>query len=73
LGDVFKRTNSFLAGIAIGGAAGALIARDRERSVSALAAALLAGGVWAAVAFWAVAFWAAGFLEKGLCAISARS
>ena len=43
---------SFLAGIAIGGAAGALIARDRERSVSALAAALLAGGVWAAVAFF---------------------
>jgi spermidine synthase len=42
---------SFLAGIALGGAAGALLARDRERSIDALAAALLAAGVWAAIAF----------------------
>ena len=42
---------SFLAGIALGGAAGALLARDRERSIDALAVALFAAGVWAGLAF----------------------
>lgn len=42
---------SFLSGIALGGAAGALLARSRSASVNALAAALAAAGIWAAVAF----------------------
>jgi predicted membrane-bound spermidine synthase len=42
---------SFLTGIALGGAAGALLARSRRASVDALAVALFAGGVWAAAAF----------------------
>ena len=42
---------SFLSGIALGGAAGALLARTRSASVNALAAALFAAGVWAALAF----------------------
>jgi spermidine synthase len=42
---------SFLSGIALGGAAGALLARSRSASVTALAAALFAAGAWAAVAF----------------------
>jgi spermidine synthase len=42
---------SFLSGIALGGAAGALLARTRSASVIALAVALFAGGAWAAAAF----------------------
>ena len=42
---------SFLGGIALGGAAGALLARSRSASINALAVALFAAGVWAAVAF----------------------
>ncbi len=42
---------SFLVGIALGGAAGALLARSRGASINALAIALFAAGVWAAVAF----------------------
>ena len=42
---------SFLSGIALGGAAGALLARSRSASVTALAVALFAAGVWAAAAF----------------------
>lgn len=42
---------SFLSGIALGGAAGALLARDRSTAVNALAIALLSAGAWAAVAF----------------------
>lgn len=42
---------SFLGGIALGGAVGALLARGRSVAVTALAIALFAAGVWAAVAF----------------------
>ncbi len=42
---------SFLTGIALGGAAGALLARSRRASIDALAVALFTAGVWAAVAF----------------------
>jgi spermidine synthase len=42
---------SFHSGIALGGAAGALLARSRSASVTALAVALLAAGAWAAAAF----------------------
>jgi len=43
--------SSFLAGIALGGAAGALLARDRAISIWSLAAAQFAAAVWGAVAF----------------------
>lgn len=42
---------SFLGGIALGGAAGALLARSRSVAVTALAIASFAAGLWAAVAF----------------------
>lgn len=45
---------SFLAGIALGGAAGALLARSRLRAIDMLGAALLACAVWAGVAFWLI-------------------
>jgi spermidine synthase len=42
---------SFLSGIALGGAAGALVARSRATSINALSIALLAAGLWAGIAF----------------------
>ncbi|MEZ5486744.1 MAG: fused MFS/spermidine synthase [Steroidobacteraceae bacterium] len=42
---------SFLSGIALGGGAGALLARSRGSSITALVVALFAAGVWVGVAF----------------------
>ena len=45
---------SFLAGIALGGGAGAALARSRQRAVQLLALALLIGALWAPAAFWLI-------------------
>ena len=43
---------SFLAGIALGGAAGSYLARSRERAATLLGAAQLLAGLWAIAAFY---------------------